>query len=76
LFNTDLRGASYRNFELSADSWQLCQSACKAEIQCLAWTAVHPGLPGGNARCWLKSVIPPAAANPCCTSGIERAEAK
>jgi len=74
--NTDLRGASYRNFELASDSWQLCQSACKADNECLAWTYVHPGLQGPSARCWLKNSIPPASANNCCTSGIERAAAK
>ncbi|HUE09706.1 MAG TPA: PAN domain-containing protein [Steroidobacteraceae bacterium] len=76
MVNTDLRGSSYRNFELPADSWSLCQSACKTEPQCLAWTSVHPGLQGPNARCWLKNKIPPATANLCCTSGIERAESQ
>jgi hypothetical protein len=74
--NTDLRGSSYRNFDLSADSWALCQSECKAENRCLAWTAVHPGLQGTNARCWLKDSIPQPSANSCCTSGIERVEPK
>jgi hypothetical protein len=72
LVNTDLRGSSYRNFEMSADTWPLCQSACKADNQCLAWTSVHPGLQGPNARCWLKNKIPSPTANSCCTSGIER----
>jgi hypothetical protein len=75
MVNTDLRGSSYRNFELSADNWSLCQGACKADTQCLSWTYVHPGLQGPNARCWLKNKIPQATANSCCTSGIERAEA-
>jgi hypothetical protein len=74
--NTNLRGSDYRGFDLSADSWALCQSACKAENRCLAWTTVHPGLQGPNARCWLKDSIPQASANSCCTSGIERAEPK
>ena len=70
--NTDLHGASYRNFDLSSSDPALCQNACKAESQCLAWTYVHPGSQGPNARCWLKNVIPAATANTCCTSGIER----
>jgi hypothetical protein len=74
--NTDLRGSSYRNFELATDSVTLCQSACKTDTECLAWTYVHPGLQGTNAHCWLKNIIPPAAANSCCTSGIERTGAK
>jgi hypothetical protein len=74
--NTDLRGSSYRNFELATDSVTLCQNACKADAECLAWTYVHPGLQGTNAHCWLKNIIPPASANSCCTSGIERTGAK
>jgi hypothetical protein len=70
--NTDLHGDSYRNFELSSAEPTLCQNACKAESQCRAWTYVHPGVQGSNARCWLKNVIPAAIANNCCTSGIER----
>jgi hypothetical protein len=33
-------------------------------------------LQGANARCWLKNIIPPASANSCCISGIERTGAK
>jgi hypothetical protein len=31
---------------------------------------------GPNAKCWLKNKIPQPRPNGCCTSGIERAEAK
>jgi len=74
--NTDLRGSSYRNFELATDNATLCQNACKVDAECLAWTYVHPGLQGTSAHCWLKNIIPPATANSCCTSGIERTGAK
>jgi hypothetical protein len=74
--NTDLRGSSYRNFELPADKTTLCQDACKADNQCLAWTYVHPGVQGAASRCWLKNIIPPLTANSCCVSGIERNGAK
>jgi hypothetical protein len=74
--NTNLHGSDYRNFELTSDSATLCQNACKSDNQCLAWTYVHPGLQGSNAHCWLKNVIPPASANSCCISGIERSGAK
>ena len=74
--NTDLRGSSYRNFELASDNASLCQEACTADSQCRAWTYVHPGLQGPQARCWLKNAVPQATANSCCTSGIERAETK
>ena len=76
MHNTDLRGSSYRNFELSSADVTLCQNTCKAESQCLAWTYVHPGVQGPNARCWLKNLVPPPSANNCCTSGIERAAAQ
>jgi hypothetical protein len=76
LLNTNLRGADYRGFDPSADNWSPCQSACKAEAQCLAWTYLRPGVQGPNAKCWLKNKIPQPTANSCCTSGIERAEPK
>jgi len=76
MLNTDLRGSNYRNFDLSLADATLCQNTCKAENQCLAWTYVHPGVQGPNARCWLKNAIPPVLANNCCTSGIERAAAQ
>jgi len=76
LFKTNLFGSDYRHVELPADDWAQCQSLCKADTQCLAWTTVHPGVQGPNARCWLKNKIPQASTNSCCTSGIERPEAK
>jgi hypothetical protein len=76
MLNTDLRGADYRGFDLTTDNPTLCQTACKADSQCLAWTYVHPGVQKASARCWLKNIIPPASANSCCTSGIERTGAK
>jgi PAN domain/TIR domain len=76
LQNTDLHGPSYRNFDLSTADPTLCQNACKAESQCQSWTYGHPSSPGSNPRCWLKNNVPLAVPNPCCTSGIERAEAK
>jgi PAN domain/TIR domain len=74
--NTNLFGSDYRKFDLSADNATLCQSACRADTQCLSWTLVHPGVQGPNARCWLKNAIPQATANSCCISGIERAAPK
>jgi hypothetical protein len=73
--NTNLIGSDYRNFVLGSDNWSPCQSACRADSQCLAWTAVHPGVQGPNAHCWLKNKIPKPTANQCCTSGVERAKA-
>lgn len=76
MVNTNLRGSDYRNFDLSADNVTLCQDACKADNRCLAWTYVHPGQQVAGARCWLKNPVPEPSANSCCTSGIERAEAR
>jgi hypothetical protein len=73
--NTDLRGSSYRHFDLSAADVSLCQSACKADKECLSWTYVHPSQQNPVPHCWLKNKVPSPSANSCCTSGIERAEA-
>jgi hypothetical protein len=74
--NTNFFGADYRNIVLASDNWSLCQNACRADSQCLAWTAVHPGIQGPNARCWLKNKIPRAMQNSCCTSGVEHGTAE
>jgi hypothetical protein len=74
LSDTNFVGADYRNFVLPSDDWSRCQSACKADSQCLAWTSVHPGVQGSSPRCWLKDKIPRAVPNTCCTSGIERSK--
>jgi len=74
LAGVNLPGSDYRNFELAGEDPTLCENACKAESQCLAWTYMRPGLPGPKARCWLKNNIPPHVSSPCCTSGIVRAE--
>ena len=57
---------------LPTDAWTECQTRCRADNQCVAWTTVHPGVQGPNARCWLKNAIPEPSANSCCVSGIER----
>jgi hypothetical protein len=76
MFNTNLLGSDYRNIDLPTDDWAQCQSTCKADSHCLAWTLVRPGVQGPSARCWLKSKIPQPKSSGCCTSGVERAEAK
>lgn len=76
LFATNLPGSDYRSFYLRADDPADCAKACKADGQCLAWTYVRPGRQGPRARCWLKNRIPRRVASPCCTSGIERPEAR
>jgi hypothetical protein len=72
--NTNLYGADYRH--LSTDNSADCQSACKKDKECLAWTYVRPGVQGPDARCYLKNKIPQSTINNCCTSGIERSAAE
>jgi hypothetical protein len=53
--DTDLPGADFRNFEMSAAThFYGCLDACLADPLCRAWAYVHPR-PGAPARCWLKS---------------------
>lgn len=66
---TDRPGMDYRNFQTRR--WQTCQSRCEAEAQCEAWTFVHPTVPDGPGRCWLKDGVPPPRPNNCCTSGVK-----
>jgi PAN domain/Bacterial Ig domain len=65
-------GLDYRNFELATPDPRQCAAACTAEAQCRAFTYVNPGVQGAKARCWLKSAIPAASPNNCCTSGVIR----
>ena len=70
--NRDRPGMDYKNFDLpSAAGPAVCQSACNAEGQCRAWTFVKPGIQGPNPRCWLKTGVPTAKINNCCTSGVK-----
>jgi hypothetical protein len=70
----DLHGADYANFWNAAAEPKLCQDACRSDANCAAWTYVQPGVQGPQSRCWLKSRVPQASKNSCCTSGVERAE--
>ncbi len=71
----NLNGDDYSNFSPSSLDPKLCQDACRSDAKSAAWTYVNPGVQGTEARCWLKSQVPPASRNECCTSGIERAAA-
>ena len=71
-YNTDRRGSDYRSFKLDVPDPVACQSACRNEPQCKAWTYVNPGVQGPQARCWLKNRIPGPTQSACCTSGVER----
>lgn len=68
----DRKGYDYRNFAPSAADPRLCEKACSTEADCKAYTYVPPALPGGAARCWLKSAAPTPTWNSATTSGLKR----
>ena len=72
--NIDLPGKDYKSFDLSHPDPDLCRQACINDPKCQAFTYVKPGIQGPNARCWLKSEVPPAKNSACCISGIVQRE--
>lgn len=69
--STDRPGLDYRNFDLPQAKYELCRDACADDPKCKAYTYVKPGVQGPNARCWLKSSVPPARSGGCCVSGLK-----
>jgi len=67
----DRYGGDYTSFALAQPDPAQCQARCASEEKCRAFTYVKPGVQGPQARCWLKSSIPEAVANECCTSGVK-----
>ena len=67
--STDRPGKDIRpGFDVSLpDS---CETACRDEPACQAYTWVKAGIQGPTAKCWLKSARPAKAASTCCVSGI------
>jgi PAN domain len=68
----NLFGADYYNFWIESAEPRLCQTACRSDAKCAAWTYVQPGVQGAQARCWLKAQVPEQFRNACCVSGVER----
>jgi hypothetical protein len=69
--NVDRQGLDYANFNLAPTASPYdCQNACLRDGNCRAWTFVRAGVQGPYPRCWLKSVVPNAQGNNCCTSGV------
>ncbi len=67
----DRPGGDYKNFDLPSADANSCGRACQNEGSlCRAWTFVRAGVQGPRPRCWLKSSVPPAVVNGCCTSGV------
>ena len=65
----DRPGQDYKNFDLASANPASCEASCTGDRQCMGWTYVNPGVQGPNARCWLKTSLPQAVVNSCCTSG-------
>lgn len=66
-------GGDYYSFDQATTSSSECRAACERDVgKCKAWTMVIPTVPGQRAKCWLKSVEPPAAPHSCCISGVSR----
>jgi len=61
----------YKSFDLPAPRPELCRDACWRDGSCRAFTYVRPGVQGPNARCALKSSVPPARPADCCLSGVK-----
>ena len=78
---TDRMGMDYKSYWISRNTEsfvavQKCEQSCKDDGKCKAFTYVRPGVQGADARCYLKSGIPSASKNDCCTSGIVRPATK
>ena len=70
----DRPGGDYSSFDLPEANPALCESTCRNDSVCRAFTYVNPGVQGASARCWLKNVVPPQVASNCCVSGVIRGD--
>ena len=54
------------------DSWSpdSCETDCRNEPACLAYTWVKAGMQGPTAKCWLKNTRPAKVSRTCCVSGV------
>ena len=72
-FSIDRTGGDYKNLDVATDpSGASCETVCKGEERCRAWTYVRPGYQGAQPRCYLKAQIKPPRRSPCCLSGVVR----
>jgi len=72
-FGIDRLGGDYRYFEVTADAAGAnCETACKQENRCRAWTYVRAGYISTAPRCYLKDKIKLPRRRPCCISGVIR----
>ena len=47
-----------------------CRQACLDDNRCHAFTWVRAGVQGDQARCWIKTDVPPQREDACCVSGV------
>jgi len=69
-YGVNRRGFDMRSLVLPGGTPEQCRDACLADMSCLAFTFVQPGIQGPNARCWLKNAVPQATPSTCCVSGV------
>jgi hypothetical protein len=62
--NVDRPGNDLRVINLPFGTPEACQAECQKESRCAAFTYGAQGLDNNHPRCWLKSAVPPAVANP------------
>ena len=69
--NTDRPGGDYRTVPLLQRLPEICQSSCRGDERCKAWTYVRPGVQGPFALCYLKDQTPAPRPSGCCVSGLK-----
>lgn len=68
----DRKGSDYSSVPVRSADPATCAARCDREARCRAWSFAYPTAERG-AVCWLKSQVPPRAADPCCVSGVKGA---
>lgn len=66
----DRLGGDFHSFLMTRAAPDDCRIACQVHRRCRAWTYVRPGVQADSAKCWLKSSVPAARKDNCCTSGV------
>ena len=64
----DRPGKDYKTVDVGADP-RSCGQLCQGDNKCNGWTYVKAGVQGPSAKCWLKTTLPDARSDNCCTSG-------
>jgi hypothetical protein len=68
----NLIGSDYLKFNVESAQPTPCQSACRSDTRCAAWTYVQSAQQGQRGLCWLKNRVPAQTPDKCCVSGVER----